>query len=151
MYGLLTTGILVGFLNSINFSLEKHIFTLININDFILIRTFIALILFSIIYLINPQIFDKTKNIKWTELFKSSNIKVLIYITISCIISIIFWILKNYGLDNYKLGLFTTMFLVISVLISTIIGYLIFNEKINNIQYIGIIIAIIALILLNIK
>lgn len=143
-------GLLTGIFNSVFFTMEKIVFNSVNLNDYIMLRLLFSLIIFSVIYLINPKLFDTTENTLFNgKVF--TNIKVILLIICISILSIFFWLSKNYGFDNFNLAVFTTTFLITSVLVVTLIGVLYFKETLNNYQYIGIILAIISVLLINKK
>jgi drug/metabolite transporter (DMT)-like permease len=143
-------GLLTGILNSVFFTMEKIVFNSVNLNDYIMLRLLFSLIIFFVIYLINPKLFDTTENTLFNgKIF--TNIKVILLIICISILSILFWLSKNYGFDNFNLSVFTTTFLITSVLVVTLIGVLYFKETLHYYQYIGIVLAIIAVLLINKK
>lgn len=154
MYVLLI-GILTGLFNSIFFTIEKYLFTSLklNTNDYVLIRLVMSFLLYLSIYFIKPKLFDNTKNIEYKNIFNFNDkyyLKLFLLIVLVSILSILFWLSKNYGFDNYNINVFTTIFLVTTIVITTLLGFLLFNEKLNKYQIIGLVLAIISILLINI-
>ena len=143
-------GLLTGLFNSLFFTMEKLVFNSINLNDYIILRLVFSFIIFFVLYIINPNLFDKTENkLLNGKIFK--NTKVILLIIAISVLSIFFWLSKNYGFDNFDLSIFTTTFLITSVLVITLIGVIFFKENLNYYQYFGVILAIIAVLLVNKK
>lgn len=134
---------------SIQESLEKYIFKGLNLNTYLLYRYVLITLLFAFIYFFIPNILLNNKKKEDNKI----NYKILIYILLASITSIIYSVITNYSISKYNFATFTILFTVFNIIFNTISGYFIFNEKINLMQLGGIILSIfgVAIIILNKK
>jgi drug/metabolite transporter (DMT)-like permease len=149
-YNMITISLIAGISYSLQNFFEKTIFNSpnTNVNDYFILRVFFMLIIFSIIYLVYPNMLSAGNHKSTNDLFSYAK-KYWALTLASAIFVVISVFYMGVGLSRYDISSFTPIYLITFLLTNMLFGFIIFKDKITYAKIIGIGFAIASIILFN--